>query len=246
MADDWLCDNALPVTDIRWWGSYIGWEFEQIPTIAPESFHIGIWTDVPAGEDQTFSHPGQLIWEYMVLREMANETIDGCGFYPGTSTGYSFKYECNLPEEAWFYQQGQGTIYWLSVSAVYTGNEPSSPWGWKTREHNYNDDAVRISDPLYPTIASTFKDGSPVEEPAGTSWDLTFELIGNTSSTPTPTPTPTRTPTPTPTSTPVDPRQQLIDYLLDRPTGAYGDPNTDDRADIADVIWLILEESVQQ
>jgi hypothetical protein len=52
-ADDWVCTNAAPVTRIRWWGSFIGWEQSQHPTVVPPVLPAGwvihIWTDVPAG-----------------------------------------------------------------------------------------------------------------------------------------------------------------------------------------------------
>ena len=59
------------------------------------------------------------------------------------------------------------------------------PWGWKTRPHFFNDDAVRIlntADGTWPpAIGSTLTmpDCDPVEFPEGISWDLAFELTTN-------------------------------------------------------------------
>lgn len=65
VADDWLCQDDRPVTDIHWWGSLIGWDLPLPPLIMPKAFHIGIWTDVPVdpGDPMSYSHPGTLIWE---------------------------------------------------------------------------------------------------------------------------------------------------------------------------------------
>ena len=59
VADDWFCDTPDPVTDIHWWGSFLGWTDPELPAL-PRAFHIGIWTDVPAGVTDPFSHPGQM------------------------------------------------------------------------------------------------------------------------------------------------------------------------------------------
>ena len=63
IADDWFCKSPRPVTEIQWWGSYSEWDSAFIPPIAPSEFHIGIWTDVPKGEKNDWSHPGVMIWE---------------------------------------------------------------------------------------------------------------------------------------------------------------------------------------
>ena len=67
MADDWPCYDNRPITDIHWWGSFIGWTQPNLPPVLPKGFHIGIWTDVAQNDPNNhfgFSHPGTLIWEY--------------------------------------------------------------------------------------------------------------------------------------------------------------------------------------
>jgi hypothetical protein len=49
VADDWRCTTPGPVTDIHWWGSFVGWKRPVPPDPMPTHFHIQIWTDVPAG-----------------------------------------------------------------------------------------------------------------------------------------------------------------------------------------------------
>ncbi|MHC4648842.1 MAG: DUF7901 domain-containing protein, partial [Planctomycetota bacterium] len=62
MADDWHCKDPRPVTDIHWWGSFIGWVDSNEPNLMPSGFHFGIWTDVPRNPNifNSFSHPGEM------------------------------------------------------------------------------------------------------------------------------------------------------------------------------------------
>ena len=64
---------------------------------------------------------------------------------------------------------------------------PQYPWGWKTRERKFNDDAVRILSVTNaggtsfwpPTLGAILSAATPVEYPIGVSWDLCFELTTN-------------------------------------------------------------------
>ncbi len=113
-----------------------------------------------------------------------SEEVYGCDFYPAepafmTVPDTCFKYDFQIPQEQWFWQEGPDTIYWLSIAAIY---EPpivvANPWGWKTREKYFNDDAIRILAPTDPNLAAgndTYIDGYPIEH-EGVSWDMAFEL----------------------------------------------------------------------
>ncbi|MHC4648500.1 MAG: DUF7901 domain-containing protein [Planctomycetota bacterium] len=208
VADDWLCTDDRPITDIHWWGSYFWWTQPTAPPVLPQAFHIGIWTDVPAGMDPCFpfSHPGILIWENIcdnyVWSFAGYDTFPGLD--PNIPMETCFQFNQLLSEDEWFYQDPnapwdtdpRGTVYWLSIAAIYGPAQPWTPfqWGWKTRKPSWNDDAVVIWDvqilfdwpgPLPPpnwppTVgASTFANGTPIEFPAGTSWDMAFELTTN-------------------------------------------------------------------
>ena len=187
MADDWLCEDNRPITDIHWWGSFIGWT-QPYPPQLPSAFHIGIWTDVPAGSQTTFSHPGKLIWETFSDKYVWN--FAGYDLDPrGQSENEAcFQFNLLLPQDEWFYQETNepnGTVYWLSIAALYNDDTslPQHPWGWKTRPHNFNDDAVRAYGTMEgtwpPTIGSNWGEGEPLEYPSGQSWDLAFELTTN-------------------------------------------------------------------
>jgi hypothetical protein len=213
VADDWKCTDDRPVTDIHWWGSFLGWSQPYPPPVVPRAFHIGIWTDVPLGADPMypdFSHPGYLIWENYCDSWVWNffgYDIPPLGgeedpnFYDKEAC---FQFNQLLSEDEWFYQEPNdiwdddpnSSIYWLSISAIYDMNDfVQYPWGWKTRQPHWNDDAVVTFDvnvppvdyppgfpppPNWPpTIGSAWKHGYPIEYPVDISWDMSFELTTN-------------------------------------------------------------------
>ncbi len=192
MADDWKCEDPRPVTDIHWWGSFLDWDNPD-PPIMPTAFHIGIWTDAPQDAANPFSHPDEMVWEYICTNYQWN--FAGYDKDPRNSTNpmvhdSCFQFYCDLPDPNWFYQKpminGQGRVYWLSIAAVYpAGYTPQYPWGWKTRPHFFNDDAVRIFSIVNgtwpPVVGSKYDSGEPVEFPEKISWDLSFELTTNES-----------------------------------------------------------------
>jgi hypothetical protein len=119
VADDWECANNDPVTDIHWWGSYVGWtDFD--PPLIPESFHITFWNDIPdpdPTDPDTFSHPNEVVWEIDCFN--FNWHFVGYDYDPITNcfeTCYFF--EQYLTEAEYFYQapspDGTPSIYWRS------------------------------------------------------------------------------------------------------------------------------------
>ncbi len=175
-ADDWFCFNPKPVTGIRWWGSYKNWEETSPPEDAPVEFHLGIWTDVPRGEVRDYSHPGKLIWESYIPRSAVNEHEVRCDFHPDhmQNPETCFLYEWSIPKEDWFFQEDDSTIYWLSVSAIYPEDvELKHPWGWTTRLHYFNDDAVTLQFNQPIQKGTDFEEGDPI----ASRWDLAFELM---------------------------------------------------------------------
>lgn len=122
VADDWLCLDERPIANIHWWGSYTDWEDLVPPPLAPSRFHIGLWTDRPAGPGGTPpSHPQTMIWEWIVDRGDLNERPVACDFEPGhmqTPDG-CYRYDFDIPPDAWFFQEPGPTVYWISISAIY-------------------------------------------------------------------------------------------------------------------------------
>jgi hypothetical protein len=183
IADDWPCDSDRPVSAIHWWGSYEGWDGTVAPSSAPLHFVLGIWTDVPAGVDEPFSHPGEMIWQSWVDRAELNERPVACDYHPDFMTVPEgcFRYDYKIPREQWFFQDQACSIYWLSIAPAYPIQEPGKRgipnlWGWKTRGHLFMDDAVRILDPVAPELGQAFAAGAPIEDLDGTTWDMAFVL----------------------------------------------------------------------
>jgi hypothetical protein len=203
IADDWECKDARPVTDIHWWGSFINWNQPKLPPVLPSAFHIGIWTDVPNPDPcnpQTFSHPGTLIWENTCTSwvwNFAGFDKDPQG-RPERENEACFQFNQLLSQDEWFYQEPNGPdgkrVYWLSISAIYPQGQTTMqyPFGWKTRPHHFNDDAVRIGGVIDPTgldiwppvIGSQWAHGMPIKYPETVSWDMAFELTTNEEGTP--------------------------------------------------------------
>jgi len=181
VADDWVCVDDRPVTDVHWWGSYLEWE-GMYPPEPPMGFYIGVWTDVPAGLDEEFSHPGEMIWMWYVPYETVMETPVGCDWHPDWMMfpETCFYYTYDIPESEWFYQEPGPTIYWLSIAADYP-YPTDYPWGWKTRPRDPDslapDDAVRIFWPSMPMPGAFWEQGEPIYWPDPEhSWDTAFEL----------------------------------------------------------------------
>jgi len=147
LADDWLCTETGPVTDIHFWGSWKGGIEGNIL-----AFVIAIAADIPA--DPTggipYSRPGETLWEWTFYK------WDSIPIDPPCMEGW---YNPSIPEiiyddhQAYFqynivdipqpFIQRNGVIYWLAISAIVeydaTGFQPL--WGWKSTEDHWNDDA---------------------------------------------------------------------------------------------------------
>ncbi|OPZ26578.1 MAG: Cna protein B-type domain protein [Lentisphaerae bacterium ADurb.BinA184] len=194
VADDWQCNTAQPVTDIHWWGSYLGYTDDVPPADGPELFHLAIWTDAPidlgADPPVAFSRPAKLVWETWAPRAALNERFVRYDFHPDhpDRRDACFQYDFDIPWNDWFIQSDGENVYWLSIAAIYPAGHcveegggagvptPCHPWGWLTRPHKYGDDAVRILAPLKPEPGSLFESGEPVTDLAGASWDMAFML----------------------------------------------------------------------
>lgn len=172
LADDWLCTSTGPVTDIHIWGSYRG----DVTLLPPQdtSFSLVIFSNVPAGVDRPYSHPGQPLWSayikptatriYATAQEQFYDPIAG-GIAGSDTQVWQFNFD--IPELTAF-QQTSGNIYWLGVhhtfdlggNAFVSGDDLAilalrSPgaFGWKTSgSQHFEDDAVWIS-------ANTFEFG---------------------------------------------------------------------------------------
>jgi len=186
VADDWLCNDKRPITDIHWWGSFKGWASEQAPPQMPDGFYIAIWTDMPASASAAapgFSHPGKVIWQSYCKNytyKFVGWDVDPHDMAPPWEATFYFEYD--LPETEWFWQDPSAKIYWISIAADYAKpTETRYPWGWKTRRRDPTstapDDAVIIFKPTNPAVGDTFQEGKPIYWPTpNRSWDMAFVL----------------------------------------------------------------------
>jgi hypothetical protein len=167
LADDFLCTETGPITDIHIWGSWLNNIYPTHPdgTADPAavSFKLSIHADIPAvtlpGGTVAHSRPGELLWEdYFTPGDPRLKTR----LY-ATGVQEQF-YDPNIDQiigddnEVWqhnflidpataFLQKGTATdpkVYWLDVLAVTDPIAGITPavWGWKTSRDHWNDDAV--------------------------------------------------------------------------------------------------------
>jgi len=193
-ADDWFRDSDEPITELIWWGSFLNYCDVDAAPVLPHSFHVAVWDDVPAGVDQGWSHPGEVIWETNLGRNDFTWECVGWDFDPRPfqepaaldpregSYEAAFRFEASLPEPLGQDVGGDG-ICWVSIAANYaTAEVGDHPFGWKTRPRDPNslvpDDAVRIWSSTRARFGDTFDDGEPIRWPApGQSWDLAFQFL---------------------------------------------------------------------
>ena len=183
VADDWVCTNGAPVTDIHWWGSFVGWGYTNLPGILPSGFVISIWSDVPKGSGVPFSHPGVCLTN--IYSTAVAPTFVGWDYdprYPGNLPDACFYFEQNLTRDQWFRQAPGTNTYWISIAAQYAPAQvPDYPWAWKTRPRDTNslalDDAVRIFSPTAPVPGVNYQAGTNIWWPTtNSSWDMAFAL----------------------------------------------------------------------
>ncbi|MCK5505584.1 MAG: hypothetical protein KAJ10_10500, partial [Thermodesulfovibrionia bacterium] len=159
VADDWQCRDPRPVTDVHFWGSYIGWETHNpgpppLPPPGVLGFVIRIYTDVPADPGANlYSHPGELLYE-MTINDFSEELFASI-LLPDDTFEHKFYYSLDLPDP--FFQE-EGTIYWISIAAIML-DDTLFPWGWETcdpRVH-FMDNACWLVDGVWKEL----KQGTP-------------------------------------------------------------------------------------
>src|SRR5262249_28816746 len=142
LANDFLCTETGPITQIHIWAS---WNFDRLPP-TPPCFSLGIWSDVPAGPGGVYSHPGQLLctnrfeacqYTYFPYTNCVQEQF----FDPNINTFIGFdtviwEYIFDWPTNRPCYQTN-GNIYWLSLTADCF-DPIQYQFGWKTCPTNWN------------------------------------------------------------------------------------------------------------
>lgn len=126
-ADDFLCEDGLPITAVEWWGKHV------LPTCpTPQSFVVRFFTDVPdpnPDDPSDWSHPGDLLYEeeYSSFTEVSEPEYQGYHYYLDLTDPF---------------QQVADTVYWISIEAIVC--TPDVGWAWLGCDQAYywNDEAV--------------------------------------------------------------------------------------------------------
>jgi len=148
MADDFADKFSSPVVHVKWWGSYLN-NFVS-PNFPVDKFLISFESDVPAGPNNPFSHPGQPLLNQIVRRgplapgsgTFTEKPISGGG-PPLGETLYEYNAELHLGKE--FFQKPD-EVYWLKIVALVDlpagiNIDPAQPptfvprWGWHNRDY---------------------------------------------------------------------------------------------------------------
>jgi hypothetical protein len=186
VADDFRCLGNIPISSIHWWGSYQGWDGAEPPENQPVAWQIAFWSNTSADLEgaESFSRPNTLLWQVEVAADNVSEEKVGSDQFPQRPSDTCFKYYIQLDPEEYFWQDpNDGDIFWISISAVYSGAAPGSyVWGWKTRPEPWMDCAVRFSldgtispgKVLDPLKITPIKDSTLCGEPQ--CYDMAFEL----------------------------------------------------------------------
>ncbi len=186
LADDFLCTNSGPITDIHIWGSWFG-DMPLDPEVV--TFRLSIWSDIPTNEIIGYSRPGELLWEGMFTNGQYSarnyhDVPEGEGWYDPSIREYisaadRIIWQYNFyPESREVFKQA-GTpetpvVYWLGVQALFAMPAPNQ-FGWKSSATNWNDDAVWAESMVEPLNWQEMR--YPINHPfEGRSVDLSFVI----------------------------------------------------------------------
>jgi len=155
LADDFECIETGPITDAHIWASFAD---DILPAAGPGSltFTLSIFSDIPAGQVEPWSMPGQELWTatfapgtYRVTK-VADDIVEdwydpATGVYLPANHQQAFQYNFFVTEDA--FVQERCNTYWLAVK-VQAGADFT--FGWKTTnarhpDMRWNDDAVWLS-----------------------------------------------------------------------------------------------------
>jgi len=186
LADDFLCQQSGPITQITIWGSWL-----NDYVAAQPCFCLGIWSDVPAA-GTNLSYPGIQLWtncfgpgEYSYLpytngvqENFFDPNVDAIIGADTAIWQYTFPIPTNLA-----FVQTNGMVYWLSVTADCFDTNVFL-FGWKTCPTNWGDNAVFNDLDALGDLTGPWQE---LLRPGTTnSLDLAFELTTTTTNLPGP------------------------------------------------------------
>jgi hypothetical protein len=141
LVDDFHCLGNIPITAIRWWGSYQNWQGPEPPEQQPMAWHIGFWANTVDGLESDELYPERLVWDLVIPNERIRRRSRGFDEFPQRASEMCFGHDVRLEPEEWFHQAeftSKEGIFWLSITAVYPPDaEPVNMWNWTTRPHTW-------------------------------------------------------------------------------------------------------------
>ncbi|MDH4158381.1 MAG: hypothetical protein OEW00_14015, partial [candidate division Zixibacteria bacterium] len=181
LADDWRCSGTGLITDLHFWGSWRDVTGDGVGDVGNILwFIISIHSDIPAEQSALgYSMPGAQLryWEISSFIPMAIDPSTTEGWFdpsadppiivPGDHGAY-FQYNIfDLPSLVQDpFEQQEGTIYWLKISAVVeeVPGAPQPIWGWKSSINHWNDDAAWSNMGVVPPMwTDMFEPEEPIE-----------------------------------------------------------------------------------
>ncbi|MBN2589294.1 MAG: hypothetical protein JXA96_05505 [Sedimentisphaerales bacterium] len=145
-ADDFHSLGSIPVTQIRWWGSYKGWGEPNIPNLQPQAWHICFWANQVEGLEPNEIYPERIVWAQEIRPERISYKPLGLTQLPDKSSDMCYVYELTLEPNEWFCPgdfTSNEDIFWISITAIYPSDiEQINLWGWTTRPHIWGNGAV--------------------------------------------------------------------------------------------------------
>lgn len=152
VADDWMCSESGPVTDIHFWLSAksdlgVGNQnlvWARIYSDIPDPDGTGPLFSQPNRSDLLFDrifNPGQ----YVVTPPESGQQgwyTPGGPEYAVIPQDHSLFWQINITNIVDPLIQQQGSIYWLELHVTPPTGFPQARYGWKTSLQHWNDDAV--------------------------------------------------------------------------------------------------------
>jgi hypothetical protein len=145
-ADDFRCLGPLPVTRLRWWGSYKAWNNSEPPESQPVTWHIDFWANQIEGLGREELFPERIVWSLEIPAERVHFEPLGLSEFPQQISTMCFIYEVELEPQEWFHQAefySNMDTFWISITAIYPPDtEQVNMWGWSTRPLAWGNGAV--------------------------------------------------------------------------------------------------------
>ena len=191
-ADDWLAEGRR-VSNVHWWGSYIGWEHDRAGSeLEPVPPPVGLAS--PLGFNLSWHadglmQPGAVITNLFVPLEYCHQTYYCCvtqtwlGAYEHEYQYYVDLLDPRVSGVPW--NVVSNAWYWLDIQALFAptfipGQLGHSGWGWKTTPEIHGLASVVATNGLpFAWMQGRYPFGHPLApSPADLAFELTTDQVG--------------------------------------------------------------------